>query len=87
MGTVSTLKPRTSLRVVEPTPKLPLVETHTVLPAGARNAMANLDGKVNALRRIFAGPSTPVAMLAKIADLTLEIQTEAQRIRRLSRTN
>ena len=69
----------------QPEPKPPLVETHAVLPPGARTAMASLDGKVNALRRIFSGSSTPIAMLAQLNELTLEIQAEAGRIRRLAR--
>lgn len=58
---------------------------HVTLPAGARNAFTALEGKVGALRRIFAGPSTPAAMAAQIEQLTLDIRVEAQRIARLSR--
>ena len=56
-----------------------------VLPAAARHAMTALEGKVNSLRRIFAGPSTTAAMAAHIEQLTNDIRTEAQRIARFSR--
>ncbi len=66
-------------------PKPPPVDTHAVLPAAARNAMTELEGKVNALRRIFAGPSAPLAQIARIEALANEIQTEAKRVARFSR--
>lgn len=66
-------------------PKPDLIDTHTILPAGARNAMTNLEGKVNALKRVFSGPSTTIEQAARIAELTNAIQSEAAVIRRLAR--
>lgn len=68
-----------------PAPKPDLIETHTILPAGARNAMTNMEGKVNALKRVFSGPSTTIEQAARIADLTNAIQSECATIRRLAR--
>jgi hypothetical protein len=37
------------------------------------------------LRRIFSGPSAPIAQIARIEALANEIQTEAKRVARFSR--
>jgi len=65
-----------------PAPKPPPVDTHAVIPAAARNAMTELEGKVGQLRRIFAGPSAPIAQIARIEALANEIRTEGGRVAR-----
>lgn len=66
-------------------PSPPPVDTHTVLPAAARHAMVSLEARVGELRRIFAGPSAPVAQAARIEALANEIRSEAARLARWSR--
>lgn len=70
-------------RAPEPAPSP--ASGHVTLQPAARTCFASLDAKVGQLRRIFAGPSTPAAMLPEIDRLCAEITQEAARVRRFSR--
>lgn len=72
-----------ALRIV--TPDAPPADTHVTLSPGSRNAFVALEGYVGQLRRIYAGPSCPVAQAARIKALTDQIRVEAERVARLSR--
>ena len=77
----------TRLRVVAPpAPKPPPEPTHVVLQPAARHAFTALEGQIGRLRRIFSGPSTPLSAAAEIDRICGEIITEAQRVKRFSRT-
>lgn len=70
---------RRSQVVAEPTAE------YVVLQPAARHAMTALEARINDLKRIFTGPSTPAAQLSRIEALCAEAMAEIQRVRRYSR--
>lgn len=73
-----------ALHLVTSEPDAP-APTHKVIPASARHAFTDLEGRMAALRRVFAGPSATVATYAEIGRLADEIRTAAERVKRGAR--
>ena len=74
-----------ALHLVQDEDDAPPAPTHTVIPAAARNAFAELEGRVAALKRVFAGPSATLTTYAQIGALADEIRSAAERVKRFSR--
>lgn len=75
-----------TVHALRPAPKaLPAAPAYVSLSAEAREAMAALDGKMAALRRIFSGSFTTNHQAADIERLTIEIGVQARLVWRLSR--
>lgn len=65
--------------------KRPLHDWSVTIPPAARHAFTDLEGRMAALRRVFAGPSATVATYAEIGRLADEIRTAAERVKRGAR--
>lgn len=58
---------------------------YTLLTPEARQAFAGLEGKFNALKRIYSGPFASTLAADEIERLCGELRVEAQRVARLAR--
>ena len=59
--------------------------THITIPPGARHAFTDLEGRMAALKRIFAGPSATATAYAEVGRIADEVRTAAERVKRFSR--
>lgn len=82
-ATVYPLNARTAVKIAE-LQRAPMPSTRVLSPE-ARQAFSSLDGRMNALRRVFSGPFATESQAAEIERLANEIRADALRVVRLAR--